>query len=174
MSEVANGGQVLIDETTFSLIKDALSVLGTVSESGYDDDMLRQLTRAAMVGKLQRHVACQDCYRCVAVCKQQACVCTCVWIATRDSERRPRGRAVHTQVDVDHMNGMQIMSYSALAHASVSNCMIAIWLMRGCFNFARMPPPHITLHSAHALLLQSSPRGVLHHWDGRWRATGLR
>ncbi len=127
VSEVANGGQVLIDETTFSLIKDALSVLGTVSESGYDDDMLRQLTRAAMVGKLQRHVACQDCYRCVAVGKQQACVCTCVWTgATRDSERRPRGRAVHTQVDVDHMNGMQIMSYSALAHASVSNCMIAI------------------------------------------------
>jgi len=58
---VAAGGQVLMDETTFKIIKDSLSVLGTVNESGYDDSSLQQLKKQQVVGNLQRQVACDSC-----------------------------------------------------------------------------------------------------------------
>jgi hypothetical protein len=58
VSDVANGGQVLIDEPTFLLVKDSLSLLGTVSEAGYDDRMLQRLNQAKVVGRLQQQVAC--------------------------------------------------------------------------------------------------------------------
>jgi hypothetical protein len=58
VSDVANGGQVLIDEPTFLLVKDSLSLLGTVSEAGYDDRMLQRLNQARVVGRLQQLVAC--------------------------------------------------------------------------------------------------------------------
>jgi hypothetical protein len=58
LSDVANGGQVLLDETTFSLVKDSLAVLGTVSDSGYDDAMLQALMRGQVVEKMRRQVAC--------------------------------------------------------------------------------------------------------------------
>jgi hypothetical protein len=61
VSDVANGGQVLIDEPTFLLVKDSLSLLGTVSEAGYDDRMLQRLTQARVVGRLQQQVACAGC-----------------------------------------------------------------------------------------------------------------
>lgn len=57
VSDVANGGQVLIDEPTFLLVKDSLSLLGTVSEAGYDDRLLQRLNQARVVGRLQQ-VAC--------------------------------------------------------------------------------------------------------------------
>jgi hypothetical protein len=49
---------VLIDEPTFLLVKDSLSLLGTVSEAGYDDRMLQRLNQARVVGRLQQQVAC--------------------------------------------------------------------------------------------------------------------
>ncbi|WIA21067.1 hypothetical protein OEZ85_005388 [Tetradesmus obliquus] len=58
VSDVANGGQVLIDEPTFLLVKDSLSLLGTVSEAGYDDRLLQRLNQARVVGRLQQQVAC--------------------------------------------------------------------------------------------------------------------
>lgn len=58
VSDVANGGQILIDEPTFLLVKDSLTVLGTVGESGYDDVLLQQLLQAKVVGKLQQQLAC--------------------------------------------------------------------------------------------------------------------
>jgi hypothetical protein len=61
VSDVANGGQVLIDEPTFLLVKDSLSLLGTVSEAGYDDRMLQRLNQARVVGRLQQQVACVGC-----------------------------------------------------------------------------------------------------------------
>jgi hypothetical protein len=61
VSDVANGGQVLIDEPTFLLVKDSLSLLGTVSEAGYDDRMLQRLNQARVVGRLQQQVACVRC-----------------------------------------------------------------------------------------------------------------
>jgi hypothetical protein len=61
VSDVANGGQVLIDEPTFLLVKDSLSLLGTVSEAGYDDRMLQRLNQARVVGRLQQQVACAGC-----------------------------------------------------------------------------------------------------------------
>jgi hypothetical protein len=61
VSDVAAGGQVLMDETTFKIIKDSLSVLGTVNESGYDDSSLQQLKKQQVVGNLQRQVACHSC-----------------------------------------------------------------------------------------------------------------
>jgi hypothetical protein len=61
VSDVANGGQVLIDEPTFLLVKDSLSLLGTVSEAGYDDRMLQRLNQAKVVGRLQQQVACASC-----------------------------------------------------------------------------------------------------------------
>lgn len=64
MSDVANGGQVLLDETTFLTVKDSLSVLGTVNESGYDDKMLQQLMHAQVVGKVKQKVGCAACARC--------------------------------------------------------------------------------------------------------------
>ncbi|KAF6263274.1 hypothetical protein COO60DRAFT_1671048 [Scenedesmus sp. NREL 46B-D3] len=61
VSDVADGGQVLIDEPTFLLVKDSLSLLGTVSEAGYDDHMLQRLNQAKVVGRLQQQVACGGC-----------------------------------------------------------------------------------------------------------------
>uniref|UniRef100_A0A383VNF8 Guanylate cyclase domain-containing protein n=1 Tax=Tetradesmus obliquus TaxID=3088 RepID=A0A383VNF8_TETOB len=61
VSDVANGGQVLIDEPTFLLVKDSLSLLGTVSEAGYDDRLLQRLNQARVVGRLQQQVACVSC-----------------------------------------------------------------------------------------------------------------
>jgi hypothetical protein len=58
VSDVANGGQILLDEPTFLLIKDSLTVLGTVSDSGFDDSMLQQLLQAKVVGRLQEQLAC--------------------------------------------------------------------------------------------------------------------
>lgn len=49
---------MLCDESTFLSIKDSLSVLGTVNEGGYDNDLLQSLMHAQVVGKLQRQMAC--------------------------------------------------------------------------------------------------------------------
>lgn len=57
MSDVANGGQVLLDEHTFRLIKHSLSALGTVDENGYNDKQLQQKLHAKVVARVQR-VAC--------------------------------------------------------------------------------------------------------------------
>ncbi|WIA30200.1 hypothetical protein OEZ86_000292, partial [Tetradesmus obliquus] len=56
--DVANAGQILMDEPTFLLVKDSLSALGTVNEGGYDDAMLQQLMQSQAIGKLQQQVAC--------------------------------------------------------------------------------------------------------------------
>jgi hypothetical protein len=61
VSEVANGGQVLMDENTFKAIKDSLSVLGTVNEAGYDDRQLQQLLHSRVVHRLQHHMLCGSC-----------------------------------------------------------------------------------------------------------------
>eukprot|EP00882_Tetradesmus_deserticola_P006586 GHRQ01006933.1.p1 GENE.GHRQ01006933.1~~GHRQ01006933.1.p1 ORF type:complete len:343 (+),score=136.35 GHRQ01006933.1:148-1029(+) len=61
--DVANAGQVLMDKATFLLIKDSLSVLGTVSEGGYDDQMLQALMHSQAIGQLQQQVACGACAR---------------------------------------------------------------------------------------------------------------
>lgn len=61
VSEVANGGQILMDENTFRAIKDSLSVLGTVNESGYDDRQLQQLLHNRVVNRLQHHMSCGTC-----------------------------------------------------------------------------------------------------------------
>lgn len=61
VSEVANGGQILLDENTFRAIKDSLSVLGTVNEAGYDDRQLQQLLHTQVVNRLQHHVCCGSC-----------------------------------------------------------------------------------------------------------------
>jgi len=58
VSDVANGGQILIDDRTFRLIKHSLSALGTVDENGFNDKQLQQLLQAQVVARLQRHVAC--------------------------------------------------------------------------------------------------------------------
>ena len=58
ISDVANGGQVLIDERTFKLVKHSLSALGTVDENGYNEKQLQQMMQARVVARLQRHVAC--------------------------------------------------------------------------------------------------------------------
>jgi hypothetical protein len=58
VSDVANGGQILLDEPTFLLIKDSLTVLGTVNDAGFDDSMLQQLLQAKVVGRLQEQLAC--------------------------------------------------------------------------------------------------------------------
>jgi hypothetical protein len=58
LSDVANGGQILLDEATFSLVKNSLAVLGTVNDSGYDDAMLQALMRGQVVEKMRRQVAC--------------------------------------------------------------------------------------------------------------------
>lgn len=63
ISDVANAGQILIDEVTFLHIKDALSVLGTLHEGGYDDRMLSSLMKAQLVDKLQHQVACGRCIK---------------------------------------------------------------------------------------------------------------
>lgn len=63
ISDVANAGQVLIDEQTFLQIKDSLSVLGTLNESGYDDRMLNKLMHAQLVDKLQHQIACGRCVK---------------------------------------------------------------------------------------------------------------
>jgi hypothetical protein len=62
--DVANAGQILIDEATFLLVKDSLSALGTVNEGGYDDQMLQELMQSQAIGKLQQQVACGACTRC--------------------------------------------------------------------------------------------------------------
>jgi hypothetical protein len=61
VSEVANGGQTLLDEATFKAIKDSLSVLGTVNGSGYDDRQLQQLLHNRVVNRLQHHILCGTC-----------------------------------------------------------------------------------------------------------------
>ncbi|WIA21437.1 hypothetical protein OEZ85_000648 [Tetradesmus obliquus] len=58
VSDVANGGQILLDEPTFLLVKDSLTVLGTVNDAGFDDSMLQQLLQAKVVGRLQEQLAC--------------------------------------------------------------------------------------------------------------------
>uniref|UniRef100_A0A383WDG8 Guanylate cyclase domain-containing protein n=1 Tax=Tetradesmus obliquus TaxID=3088 RepID=A0A383WDG8_TETOB len=58
LSDVANGGQILLDEPTFSLVKDSLAVLGTVNDGGYDDALLQDLMRGQVVEKMKRQVAC--------------------------------------------------------------------------------------------------------------------
>jgi hypothetical protein len=58
VSDVASGGQILLDEPTFLLIKDSLTVLGTVNDAGFDDSMLQQLLHAKVVGRLQEQLAC--------------------------------------------------------------------------------------------------------------------
>lgn len=61
VSDVANGGQILLDEHTFRAIKDSLSVLGTVNEGGYDDRQLQQLLHSRVVSRLQHHMLCGAC-----------------------------------------------------------------------------------------------------------------
>lgn len=61
VSDVANGGQILLDENTFKAIKDSLSVLGTVNEAGYDDRQLQQLLHTRVVNRLQHHILCGTC-----------------------------------------------------------------------------------------------------------------
>jgi hypothetical protein len=56
---------VLLDEPTFLAVKDCLSLLGTVTEAGVDDQMVQQLMQAQVVHKLQRHIACRSCAGCV-------------------------------------------------------------------------------------------------------------
>lgn len=63
VSDVANAGQVLIDEPTFLQVKDSLSVLGTLNESGYDDKALSKLTHAQLVDKLHNQLVCGSCIR---------------------------------------------------------------------------------------------------------------
>lgn len=58
VSEVANGGQVLLDEQTFKQIKHHLSTLGTVDENGYNHRQLQQRLHAEAVAKMRRRVAC--------------------------------------------------------------------------------------------------------------------
>jgi hypothetical protein len=58
LSDVANGGQVLLDEATFTQVKDSLAVLGTVNDGGYDDVLLQSLMRGQVVDKMKRQVAC--------------------------------------------------------------------------------------------------------------------
>jgi hypothetical protein len=62
--DVANAGQILMDESTFLLVKDSLSALGTVNEGDYDDQMLQALMQSQAIGKLQQQVACGACTRC--------------------------------------------------------------------------------------------------------------
>lgn len=57
VSEVANGGQVLLDEQTFRQIKHHLSTLGTVDENGYNHRQLQQRLHAEVVAKMRRRVA---------------------------------------------------------------------------------------------------------------------
>jgi hypothetical protein len=49
---------VLLDEATFSLVKDSLAMLGTVNDGGYDDVLLQALMRGQVVEKMKRQVAC--------------------------------------------------------------------------------------------------------------------
>eukprot|EP00878_Enallax_costatus_P004317 GHUV01004548.1.p1 GENE.GHUV01004548.1~~GHUV01004548.1.p1 ORF type:complete len:1095 (+),score=312.31 GHUV01004548.1:392-3676(+) len=63
ISDVANAGQVLIDEATFLQVKDSLSVLGTLNENGYDDRALTKLMHAQLVDKLHNQIACGSCIR---------------------------------------------------------------------------------------------------------------
>lgn len=65
VSDVANGGQVLMDERTFKLVKHSLSALGTVDENGYNDKQLQQLMHAQVVAKMQCGTGC---FRCGGVC----------------------------------------------------------------------------------------------------------
>lgn len=58
VSEVANGGQVLLDEQTFKHIKHHLSTLGTVDENGYNHRQLQQRLHAEAVAKMRRRVTC--------------------------------------------------------------------------------------------------------------------
>lgn len=62
VSDVANGGQILMDENTFRLVKDCLSVLGTVTETGFDNKVVQQLMQAQVLGKHKWH-ACNACVR---------------------------------------------------------------------------------------------------------------
>jgi hypothetical protein len=57
LSDVAKGGQILLDEATFGVVKNSLVVLGTVNDSGYGDDMLQALMRGQVVEKMRRQVA---------------------------------------------------------------------------------------------------------------------
>jgi hypothetical protein len=61
VSDVANGGQILVDENTFKAIKDSLSVLGTVNDAGYDDRQLQQLLHSRVVHRLQQQMLCGAC-----------------------------------------------------------------------------------------------------------------
>lgn len=69
VSDLANGGQILVDENTFKAIKDSLSVLGTVNEAGYDDRQLQQLLHSRVVNRLQQHMLCGACDCCKYVCE---------------------------------------------------------------------------------------------------------
>jgi hypothetical protein len=63
VSDVANGGQVLLDEHTFRLIKHSLSALGTVDENGYNDKQLQQLLHARVMARMQRVACAANCCR---------------------------------------------------------------------------------------------------------------
>jgi hypothetical protein len=63
VSEVANAGQVLMDEPTFRLVKDSLNMLGMVTESGYDDTALQSMLQSQMMSGIQRQVGCSSCTR---------------------------------------------------------------------------------------------------------------
>jgi hypothetical protein len=61
VSDVANGGQVLIDERTFKLVKHSLSALGTVDENGYNDKQLQQRLQARAAARMQMACAVRCC-----------------------------------------------------------------------------------------------------------------
>lgn len=48
VSDLAHGGQILLDRLTFSGIRDRLTELGGVDHRGYNDITLAQAARAAM------------------------------------------------------------------------------------------------------------------------------
>lgn len=48
VSDMANGGQVLLDGPSFEGIRDRLTELGTVDHRGYNDKLWRAAAKAAM------------------------------------------------------------------------------------------------------------------------------
>ena len=54
VSDMANGGQVLLDACCFADVRNRLTELGTVDHKGYNDKLLASATKAAM----QQHTSC--------------------------------------------------------------------------------------------------------------------
>jgi hypothetical protein len=53
LSDVANGGQILIDDLTFKQIQPSLAALGCVDGKGYNDKQLQRRLRHPVIDMMQ-------------------------------------------------------------------------------------------------------------------------